>query len=97
MFQQGAGLLDAIGAADSATLSCANQGLDIDADLSESEHFTGRTRLAEDGSYYLEGMDGFVRNEGFVWNERLVWNESQIMPVGSTGSDRQRHRAADAG
>ena len=41
VFQQGAGLIDALAAVNSSAMNCANQGLDIAADLAGTARFGG--------------------------------------------------------
>ena len=62
IFQQGAGLVDAYDAVYSKVTGCANQNLDIDADLAGIVHFGGRVNQDPDtGAYYLMGLDGHGR------------------------------------
>ena len=71
VFQQGAGLVDAYAAVRPTVTGFANQGLDIEADLSGQAHFRGRANRDADGNYYLEGLDGFMWNDGFMWSDGL--------------------------
>ena len=47
VFQQGAGLVNAVGAAYSTATGCANQGLNVQLDLAGLKHFGGRANQEE--------------------------------------------------
>ncbi len=58
VFQQGAGLINAVDAVNSAATNCANGGLDIDADLAGTAHFGGPANQDANGNYYVMDMEG---------------------------------------
>ena len=80
VFQQGAGLVDAVRANDGLAQGCANAGLDVAADLAGSAHFVGRARLGEDGVYYLVDDAGFLWGDGFLWGNGFLWGDG--LPLG---------------
>ena len=54
VFQQGAGLVNAHDAVYSTASACANQGLNVGADLTGSQHFGGRANYnPKTGQYYI--------------------------------------------
>ena len=71
IFQQGAGLVNAVSAVNSQATGCANRGLDIDADLGGAEHYRGRANRDESGNYYIDGLDGFLWSDGLLWSDTL--------------------------
>src|SRR5688572_7278766 len=58
VFQQGAGLVNALDAVNSSASSCANRGLDIAADLGGWKHFGGPANQDRNGDYYIMDMGG---------------------------------------
>ena len=90
VFQQGAGLVDAGAALESTNYSCANRGLDVDADLAGTKHFAGRASVDENGNYYLFGLEslawdglshdgfGYLWMNGLLWNDGLLWNNGLL-------------------
>lgn len=66
-FEQGAGMVNAYDAVMSTARGCANNGLDIDADLAGEQHFMGPAKVNENGDYYLLSSDGTVLQEGLHW------------------------------
>ncbi len=77
-FRQGAGLIDAVAAVADTSTGCANQGMDIQADLDGLVHYTGPARADGNNKFYVLKNDGSVWNEGSMWNEGSTWNESSI-------------------
>src|ERR1019366_10190859 len=51
VFQQGAGLINAVGAVNSTATNCANQGLNISADLAGTTHFGGPANQDASGNF----------------------------------------------
>ncbi|WP_339773416.1 S8 family peptidase, partial [uncultured Paraglaciecola sp.] len=51
-FQQGSGSVNAVKAVESNEAGCANNGMDIAADLSGEQHYMGAARKDENGNYY---------------------------------------------
>ncbi|MGB7738268.1 MAG: S8 family peptidase, partial [Steroidobacteraceae bacterium] len=85
VFQQGAGLVNAPAAANSTATKCANQGLDIAADLAGRQHFGGPANADTDGNYYVLGADGTVLSGegllwdgGFAWDGAYVWSDAKL-------------------
>lgn len=85
--QQGAGMVDAVGAVASSVTGCANQGLDISKDLDGSEHYAGPVRMNSEKNYYIEGgsfssWDGaFDKNIGYSWstmNDASLWPDADL-------------------
>ena len=58
VFQQGAGLINAMQAVNSSATNCANRGLDINEDIAGTEHFGGPANQERDGDYYVMDMEG---------------------------------------
>ncbi len=93
VFQQGAGLADAAGAAFSTATGCANGGLDIAKDLGDVEHYFGPAREAEDGSFYVEGTEGlawdgrYVSGSGYLWSTGNLWNDGYLWSTGNLWND----------
>jgi len=56
VFQQGAGLINAVAAVNSSATGCANRGLDIAADLAGSAHFGGPANEDAHGNYYIMNL-----------------------------------------
>ena len=62
----------------------ANQGLDINTDLTGTAHYQGRANQDADGNYYIEGLNGYMWNDSFMWSDSLtesmsvnVWVDQQ--------------------
>ncbi|WP_129645305.1 S8 family peptidase [Peristeroidobacter agariperforans] len=53
VFQQGAGLVNAQDALYSTKTNCANQGLNVAADLAGIQHYGGRANQDADGNFYI--------------------------------------------
>lgn len=76
VFQQGAGVVNVADAINSTNTGCANQTLNIEADLAGTEHFFGPSNINENGHFYVEGM-----GEEYVWQhdateltkDALIW------------------------
>ncbi|WP_166426213.1 S8 family peptidase, partial [Paraglaciecola sp. 20A4] len=66
-FQQGAGSVNALKAVQSTRSNCANNGMDIAADLSGEQHYMGAARKDDNGNYYIEGFEFEVWEEAFMW------------------------------
>ncbi len=79
VFQQGAGMVNAYDAVYNWNYNCANNGLDITADLNGTAHFGGRANQNPDGSYYLMGLDGYAwtdsgaNTNGYAWTDNYFW------------------------
>jgi serine protease AprX len=80
VFQQGAGLINAISAINSSAVGCANSGLDIAADLAGTAHFGGPANRDANGNYYVMDMQGSVWGQplpadGYTWNRAYTWSK----------------------
>ncbi len=73
VFQQGAGLINAVSAVNSSATGCANRGLNIAADLAGTQHFGGPANEDANGNYYIMNMAGSTwggsqANDGYSWS-----------------------------
>ena len=73
VFQQGAGLINAVSAVNSSATGCANRGLNIAADLAGTQHFGGPANEDANGNYYIMNMagsswGGSQPNDGYYWS-----------------------------
>lgn len=80
IFRQGAGLIDVQAAVNSTHLNCANQGMDITADLSGEKHYYGPADIDENGNYFVHGLENLewsgeheAENAGgFLWRTAFL-------------------------
>lgn len=77
VFQQGAGLINAISAASSTATGCANIGLNIADDLAGTEHFGGPANENANGQYYITNMNAStagtpLAGDGLLWSSAYV-------------------------
>src|SRR6267154_3764785 len=97
VFQQGAGLLNALDATNSSAVGCANNGLDVAADLAGTKHFGGPANQDDDGNYYVMdmggstwgdplGSDGYTWSRGYPWGQGYTWSEGYTWSRGYTWS-----------
>jgi serine protease AprX len=82
VLQQGAGLVDAKVAVNGTANNCANQGLNLAADLNGTQHFIGRVTQAADGTFKVTSPNGSLRDSGYMWDESYLWDESFLWPQG---------------
>jgi hypothetical protein len=86
VFQQGAGLINAVSAVNSTATGCANTGLDINADLAGTAHYGGPANQDANGNYYVMDMessvwgdplssDGYNWSTGYPWGQGYTWSE----------------------
>ena len=73
VFQQGAGLINAIGAVNTSATGCANQGLNIAADLAGTQHFGASANQDSSGNFYIMDMTSsrpLAANvsDGYTWS-----------------------------
>jgi serine protease AprX len=89
VFQQGAGLINPINAIASSAENCANQGLDINADLAGTAHFGGPANQDAAGNFYVMDLNGStygtpLAGDGYNWSKNwapastLVWSSSHL-------------------
>nr|MDJ0656613.1 S8 family serine peptidase [Xanthomonadales bacterium] len=86
-FRQGAGLLSLDGAINASLTDCANDGLDIFAELDTGAHHTGPVTADTNEQFQVVQNDGSVWNEGSAWNEGSTWNESSVWNEGSVWNE----------
>ena len=85
MLQQGTGLVDAKAAVYGTTNNCANQGLNIAADLNGTQHYMGRVTQNADGTFQVTssqwrtvgrglrcGMQGYIWDAGLPVGRRAT-------------------------
>jgi serine protease AprX len=95
VFQQGAGLIDAQAAIESTATGCANQGLNIAADLAGTQHFGGPANQDANGNYYIMDMaastwgaalsgDGYTWTKGYTWSQGYTWTKGYTWSQGYT-------------
>lgn len=78
VFQQGAGLVDAMSAIDESAKGCGNAGMDITADLAGEDHYVGPARRYEnDGDFYIPGTEGLDWNG--VYQDSQLWGNVRFM------------------
>jgi serine protease AprX len=97
VFQQGAGLIDAVAAVNSSATGCANVGLDIAADLAGTEHFGGPANENSSGEFYIMSMgvqtwgtplpgDGLTWDQGYPWDQGYSWSQGYVWSQGYSWS-----------
>jgi serine protease AprX len=89
IFQQGAGLINAVNAVSTSTIGCANQGLDVAADLAGTAHFGGPANEDASGNYYVMDMASStwgtpVSGDGYTWNKNYMWTKGYTWTQGYT-------------
>ena len=99
IFQQGAGLIDAMAAINSGATGCANRGMDVDLDLAGVVHYGGPAHQDSDGNFYLvdpadpnRPLDGdaYLWKRGTLWQDAYLWKRNgpwSGSPVWNHGSD----------
>ena len=87
VFQQGAGLVDAVAAIGEPALDCANRAMNIGDDIAGTEHYAGPSGVDMAGTYYLVDSSG-TRLSGpeYEWNNGSLWPEGALWPSGSPGT-----------
>jgi len=84
VFQQGAGLVDAVAAVYESAKRCANRGLKIKEDLDGKRHFAGLAGVDEYGTYYLVDKHGqHLSGSAYEWIQGSLWPDGAIWPEGS--------------
>src|ERR1700677_1400038 len=73
VFQQGAGLINAVSAVNSSQTGCANRGLNVAAHLAGTQHFGGPANEDANGNYYVMNMAGSTwgsstTSDGYSWS-----------------------------
>jgi len=94
VLQQGTGLVDAKAAVTGSLSSCANQGLNIAADLAGTQHYMGRVTQLANGTFAVVNPNGklweqsfywdqgFPFDQGFVWEEGKLWDQGKLWEQG---------------
>jgi hypothetical protein len=82
VLQQGSGLVDAKAAVNGTQLSCANQGLNITADLNGTQHFMGRVKQRADGVFEVVSPNGKLWDQAYLWNQGFLWPQASLWPQG---------------
>ena len=91
VFQQGAGLVNALDAVYGSASGCANVGLDIAKDLSGEQHYGGPANMDESGRFYVmevgETDDSSLYDseevetldgDGYIWSRGYIWGQGFI-------------------
>src|SRR6188768_1119064 len=82
VLQQGAGLVDAKAAVYGTTSNCANQGLNITADLNGTQHFMGRVTQNPDGVFKVATPNGSLWENGTLWDAGSLWDAAALWENG---------------
>ena len=89
VFQQGAGLVNALDAVQSGATDCANQGLNLSKDLAGRSHYGGPANQDSSGNYYIRDddgdpldADGYTWSQGYVWSRGYVWSQAYLWSEG---------------
>jgi serine protease AprX len=78
VFQQGAGLVDAMNALNSSALGCGNAGLDIAADIAGEHHYMGPAqRYEENGDFYIPDQQGLEWNG--IYSDAHMWGNVRFI------------------
>jgi serine protease AprX len=83
VLQQGMGLVDAKVAVQGTATGCANQGLNIAADLAGTQHYMGGVIQRADGTFEVTMPNGFLWPAGGMWQQAYLWPEGMLWSQGS--------------
>ncbi|WP_412972524.1 S8 family peptidase [Glaciecola sp. MF2-115] len=92
-FEQGHGMVNAYAAVASQKTGCANRGLNIQADLAGTTHYSGPARLKNDGSFEIYLGGDVVLSEGNQWGDAGInaegnqWGDAGILMEGNQWGD----------
>jgi serine protease AprX len=97
IFQQGAGMINVLAANSTSALNCANQGLNIAADLAGTQHFGGAANETANGTFYLMNMKSNTPfaadpSDGYTWSnsgpgsQGYTWSQAYLWTKGTTWS-----------
>ena len=101
VFQQGAGLVNALAAVSNGETNCANRGLDIARDLAGTAHYEGPANQDAKGKFYLVDENGTrLPDDGLTWNggygsgsflfsDGKLWSRTDIWSSGRLWSRSQ--------
>jgi serine protease AprX len=87
VLQQGTGLVDAKAAVFGIKNNCANQGLNLAADLAGTQHFKGYVKQLADGTFAVTQPNGMLWPDGMLWSDGMLWNDGMLWPDGMLWSD----------
>jgi subtilisin family serine protease len=82
VLQQGTGLVDAERAVNGTASNCANQGLDINADLAGTKHYMGSVRQRADGTFTVSTPSGALNDQGYLWDHGYLWQNGYLWSSG---------------
>jgi len=82
VLQQGTGMVDAKAAVYGTATNCANQGLNLAADLNGTAHFQGRTTQNADGTFQVTDPSGFLWDKGYLWDKGFLWEKGFLWDKG---------------
>jgi subtilisin family serine protease len=97
VLQQGTGLVDAKAAVYGSTNNCANQGLNVTADLNGTQHFKGRVTQAANGTFKVTSPagylwdDGYMWDQGYLWQDGYLWENGYLWELGYLWTDAERY------
>jgi serine protease AprX len=97
VFQQGAGMINVLGASTTSALNCANQGLNIAADIAGTMHFGGAANETAAGTFYIMNMKSSTPftadpSDGYSWSGAapgaggFTWSDAYLWTKGTTWS-----------
>lgn len=82
IFEQGAGMINAYDAVHGGLYDCANNGLDIKADIAGEQHFGGLANRDADGNYYVMGLDGYLWDASSLTADGYLWGVTSLSSNG---------------
>jgi subtilisin family serine protease len=97
VLQQGTGLVDAKAAVYGTTNNCANQGLNVSADLNGTAHYMGRVTQSADGTFKVNSPNGspsdpaYIWDQGFLWGQGFLWPDAFLWPDGFLWANAQQY------
>ncbi len=65
-----------------STNNCANQGLNINADLAGTQHFMGGVRQLADGTFQVSTPSGPLKEQGYLWSNGYLWANGYLWSNG---------------
>jgi subtilisin family serine protease len=82
VLQQGSGVVDAERALAGTVNNCANQGLNINADLAGTQHYMGGVRQQPDGTFTVSTPNGTLNEQGYLWSSGYLWSTGYLWSSG---------------
>ncbi|WP_236701350.1 S8 family peptidase [Thalassomonas viridans] len=83
VFQQGAGLIQALDAVNSTASGCANQGMDVALDAAGMQHYQGPASVDADKNFTIEGQ----ANDYAQFTDEAVIADKQVNWQGDVATD----------